>query len=336
MKVIDAVAALVSGLLINECSDISPWLANKLVRWAARHQYAGSPRAEVRAEEWASLIADRPGKLFKLMTAVSFAVVAVTRRVTSRSSGQRRALRARNVPDGRSPLWHGHNIFRIVSFLYACSWVLFLFDDYRRPWLALLVITVMGLWTVITVWRYWTRSGRTNRMVALDVIVVSTLFLCNEFILSDAQMLNSMPTVVAIWHSTMVTAALAQWGLLGGASTGVIAAVSSYLIRGYIDAAMSLDTVLLLGVGIVLGLASDIARKSTERLAHVQRAEAAIAERERQAQSLRANALQILAQAQQHDTERSGNVVEMTPPLHHAEADGSQEWPSESGAGTTS
>ncbi|WP_308197887.1 MacS family sensor histidine kinase [Saccharopolyspora soli] len=215
------------------------------------------------------------------------------------------------MTDGRSPLWRGHNVFRMVTFLWACFWVVLQFHDYRRPWLALVVIVLMGLWTVFTVWRYWTRAGRTNRMVLLDCVVVSVLFLSNEFILSDAQMLNNYPSVVTVWHPTMVTAAASQWGMFGGLSTGIIAAASNYLIRGYSDPAMSLDTLLLVGTGLVLGLASDTARKSTERLARALRAEAATAERERLARSIHDSVLQVLARVRRRGAELGGEAAEL-------------------------
>ena len=70
--------AIVSGLLVNEVTDVCPWLAIRLVRWAAQLRYPNAPeRATTRSEELAALINDRPGKLFKLFTAVGFALHAV-------------------------------------------------------------------------------------------------------------------------------------------------------------------------------------------------------------------------------------------------------------------
>lgn len=66
------------GLAVNECCDVSPWLAGKVVRWSARRRYAGDPaRAAIRAEELTALLDARPGKLFKLTTALGFAGSAI-------------------------------------------------------------------------------------------------------------------------------------------------------------------------------------------------------------------------------------------------------------------
>jgi hypothetical protein len=71
------VLTIVVGLLINELCDVSPWCARKLVRWSAFRRYADQDRAKIRAEELTALINERPGKLFKLITASCFAVSAV-------------------------------------------------------------------------------------------------------------------------------------------------------------------------------------------------------------------------------------------------------------------
>jgi lipopolysaccharide/colanic/teichoic acid biosynthesis glycosyltransferase len=67
--------AVISGLLVNEATDVCPWLAIRLVRWAAWRRYPHAPeRAAIRSEELAAVINDRPGKLFKLFTALGLAL----------------------------------------------------------------------------------------------------------------------------------------------------------------------------------------------------------------------------------------------------------------------
>ena len=78
MNLAGVLLATALGLVTNELCDISPWIAHRLVRWSARQRYVDSTRAEIRAEELAALINDRPGKLFKLCTAVLFAASAGT------------------------------------------------------------------------------------------------------------------------------------------------------------------------------------------------------------------------------------------------------------------
>jgi hypothetical protein len=71
------VLTIALGLLVNECCELSPWLADKMVRRSARLRYEDPARSEERAEELAAYIKDRPGKIFKLLSALHFLGVAL-------------------------------------------------------------------------------------------------------------------------------------------------------------------------------------------------------------------------------------------------------------------
>lgn len=77
MSAIELIVTAAMGLAVNECCDLSPALARALVRWSARQHYRDPVRAAERAEEWAAYINDRPGKLFKLCSALRYAVSAL-------------------------------------------------------------------------------------------------------------------------------------------------------------------------------------------------------------------------------------------------------------------
>ncbi len=215
------------------------------------------------------------------------------------------------VADGRSPLWRAHNVFRAIALVYATVWFCLQQSDYAHPNLALLGIVVMAAWTAFTVWRYSSRGGRTNKLVLLDQALVTLLFFAGGAVLSDAQINNGEPSMVSLWHATMVIAAAVQWGALGGGLSGAFAAGCNLLLRGYFDSAMALDTVLLVCSGLIVGMAADTARRSTERLANALRAEAATAERERLARSIHDSVLQVLARVRQRGRELGGEAAEL-------------------------
>jgi hypothetical protein len=91
------VVSLLSGLLVNECCDLAPWAAAKVVRSAARIWHAGDPgQAEIYEEEWTRVIEDAPGKLTKLLHASGFwggALVHRTRKSRALTRAARRAER---------------------------------------------------------------------------------------------------------------------------------------------------------------------------------------------------------------------------------------------------
>jgi hypothetical protein len=92
MTVTEVLVGILAGLAANECCDISPWLADRLVRRAARLRYGASERAVVRAEEWTAVIHERPGKLLKLVTAVGFFAAAGSYGAKIRACKSMRAL----------------------------------------------------------------------------------------------------------------------------------------------------------------------------------------------------------------------------------------------------
>lgn len=113
---------IILGLAVNESCDLSPWLAKKVVRWSARMQYGKSERAKIRAAELVSLIEERPGKLFKLATALGFAIAALMPLIRRRANdlAYEAGRRASNLLlGGRRPLrwlpsWIGVPLVRMA------------------------------------------------------------------------------------------------------------------------------------------------------------------------------------------------------------------------------
>lgn len=216
------------------------------------------------------------------------------------------------VTDGRSPLWRAHNVFRIVTLCYAWMWFLVQFTHFDNPALGWVGIAVMTVWTPLTIWKYRHRQGRTNALVFVDQIVVTLVAGSSEIVLSEAQMSGGMPTVTTLWHSSMITAAAIQWGMFGGGVSGFVASVTHVGMRGYFwDDSIPMDTLLMLGAGLLLGLAADSARASTERLTRALRAEASTAERERLARSIHDSVLQVLAHVRRRGSELGGEAADL-------------------------
>lgn len=89
---------IVSGMAVNECSDVCPCLARALTGWSVRLRYPNPEQALVRGEELQRHIDDRPGKLLKLGTALSFLAVGAAEAVC------RTVLRRGAAPAGTGTL----------------------------------------------------------------------------------------------------------------------------------------------------------------------------------------------------------------------------------------
>ncbi|WP_347567564.1 DUF5931 domain-containing protein [Actinopolyspora sp. BKK1] len=235
----------------------------------------------------------------------------VARGTPETASGNSDSAAGETVTDGRIPLWRAHNGLRVIALLYALVWFVIMFPAYERPALAVVVMAGMILWTGFTFWRYSKPSGRTDLLVAVDQVVTMALFAACYLVLTEQQLESGRPTVVTIWHASMVTVAAVQWGTFRGLLSGAVAAAANFAMRGYIDPNMWMDTILHVTIGLLLGLASDTARISTERLARALRTEAATAERERLARDIHDSVLQVLARVRGRGRELGGEAAEL-------------------------
>ncbi|MCK9898620.1 hypothetical protein CC117_14450 [Parafrankia colletiae] len=135
MSSAEVMLAVLLGLAVNECCDMSPWIGRIFARWAARLRYADPLRAHVRAEELAAHIDARPGKLLKLVTAcwlLTAAGGAALRRVVSRVD------RADGVPTRHgAAAWRADAIESLAQSIYAYTDIRGLSSGGRRRFRAL-------------------------------------------------------------------------------------------------------------------------------------------------------------------------------------------------------
>jgi Tetratricopeptide repeat len=87
MSLGEILSAILVGLAVNECCRFSEWAARRLIGWAARLSYGGTPRAQVRIAEQTGDLDNCRAQLAKLCFALRFTVEGIltwTRRVIGR------------------------------------------------------------------------------------------------------------------------------------------------------------------------------------------------------------------------------------------------------------
>jgi len=213
--------------------------------------------------------------------------------------------------DPATPLWRSVVVLRIVTWLFALAVVIAHHSDFQRPWLAWLVVGVMGAWTVASSVAYVRESGRHRWLVILDVVLTTALMLTSPWILSDAQYDAASPLITTVWATGGPLAAATRFGARGGVTAGLIVAVGTGLAREKVDLDVVRDGVLLCASGLLVGMAATLARSSAEKLARALRSEAATAERERLARSIHDSVLQVLARVRKRGLEAGGEAAEL-------------------------
>jgi membrane protein YdbS with pleckstrin-like domain len=169
----EIVIAIIGSLLVNETCDLSPWIARKLVRWSAHLRYTDAGRAQLRADELAAVIDERPGKLLKLTTALGFAAAAGTVRlrraiadrvsiVHTTAAQVQQALRGdlTSYLEGSERL-HGHwrrhpiHFAKELAVSVTTTFVLGYLSGKLQSHGALVVFLMVAIWMLIMGWVGW-------------------------------------------------------------------------------------------------------------------------------------------------------------------------------------
>ncbi|WP_408607990.1 MacS family sensor histidine kinase [Actinophytocola xanthii] len=214
--------------------------------------------------------------------------------------------------DPTTPLWRAAVLLRVLTLVFAAGVVVVHVGEYARPWLALVAIGLMAVWTAAVTAGYLRPAGRRLGFTVADLVVSCATMCLSPLVLTPAQLAGGqVPLITTVWVTGVVAAGAVCAGPAVGAGFGAVVAAFNYGVRGYVDTDLTRDLILLVGVGFVLGLAASTSRRSAERLEQALRAEAATAERERLARSIHDSVLQVLARVRRRGAELGGEAAEL-------------------------
>jgi hypothetical protein len=104
-----------ASLAANELCGVSPWCARRLVRLSSRLRYADLERRRVRADELVALVDKRPGKIFKLGTALGFLTASLPGWMRRAAPGALRSLTGRRSAGRAAPWSAGRPIMTVTN-----------------------------------------------------------------------------------------------------------------------------------------------------------------------------------------------------------------------------
>jgi signal transduction histidine kinase len=209
------------------------------------------------------------------------------------------------------PLWRATILFRVVALAFAATIVAVNSDAYQDRRLAWVALGVMTAWTAFTSFWYARPAGRRRWLVIADLALTSALQYSSIFILTEKQLHSSFPTITTVWTVGPAIVAGALGGRYAGLLAGGILSVVNVVTRGFFDADMGRDAVLLCGLGFLIGLVSSTTRQSAEHVRRALQLEAATVERERLARSIHDGVLQVLARVSRRGAELGGADAEL-------------------------
>lgn len=208
------------------------------------------------------------------------------------------------------PLWRALTAYRILTMLYAILLAALGGEKYDRPWVAVVFLTVMALWTLATLPKVAGAAACTKRFLGADLTLALAGILVTPLADFQAQHVDGS-TLPSIWTAGSVLAFAIKGGWRWAAFASTFVGVANLIERGE-PSRDTLHNVLLVWVAsIAIGYVVEVARASERTLARALEIEAATRERERLARDIHDSVLQVLAMVQRRGTAIGGEAAEL-------------------------
>lgn len=208
------------------------------------------------------------------------------------------------------PLWRALTAYRVLTMVYAVLVFVSEYREFERPWVGVVFLSVLAVWTLATLPRVANAASCTKRFLGVDLTIALTGILLTPLADADAQSVNS-PTLPTIWAAGSVLAFAIKGGWRWAAFASSLVAVANLVERGS-PTRDTLHNVLLVWVAsIAIGYVVEVARASEATLARALEIEAATRERERLARDIHDSVLQVLAMVQRRGTALGGEAAEL-------------------------
>lgn len=222
--------------------------------------------------------------------------------------GPRSSRTGRREPVVVESFHRGLDVFRPVATLYAAWLAWQRHETMVRPWVAVIVLAVMGAWSVgLLFYRRRSVSVVTVEVAIAVLGVLATLLAETPEAIAQGQF-----TIPTIWAAGSVAGGAVAAGARGGLIAATVIAVADLIEVGRPTQTTVHNIVLLLLLGGLIGLAVDLARRGLEREEQVLLERERLHERERIARVVHDGVLQSLAYINRRGEEIGGPAAELS------------------------
>ncbi|MGW1431199.1 MacS family sensor histidine kinase [Streptomyces sp. NPDC002431] len=208
------------------------------------------------------------------------------------------------------PLWRALTAYRILTMIYAVLLSVFGRAKYDRPWVAVVFLAVMVVWTLATLPKVAGAAACTKRFLSADLTIALVGILLTPLADFEAQQVDG-PTLPSIWTAGSVLAFAIKGGWRWAAVASTFVAVANIVERGDPSRDTFHNVLLVWVASIAIGYVVEVARASERTLARALEIEAATRERERLARDIHDSVLQVLAMVQRRGTALGGEAAEL-------------------------
>lgn len=204
-------------------------------------------------------------------------------------------------------LWRGVDVLRPIAWLYAAYSAFVRHEDMARPWLAWVVLAVLGGWTVAMV----LYRDRNAKVVGIELAVACAAILSTRLVDTQEVIIGGAKTLPGFWPAVAVVA----WAVLKGWRAGMLAAflvgVADILEIGAANEATLSNIVILVLLGGCIGYCADLSRDGHAALSEAVRVRAEARERDRLARTVHDGVLQTLSYIHRRGHDLGGESREL-------------------------
>lgn len=188
-------------------------------------------------------------------------------------------------------LWRGVDVLRWLALAYAVWSVWERHEQVAHPVRAVVVLAVLGAWTVAQA----VRPMRTVRAYVVELALGCGAILATRLV-DDADVITAgAKTIPTIWPAAAIVGFAVLRGWRGGLAAGALVGAASFVEVVEPTANTVTNTIFGLLLGGCVGYCADLARASHAALAEAMRLDAARAERDRLARTVHDGVLQTLS-----------------------------------------
>jgi len=212
-------------------------------------------------------------------------------------------------------LWRGLDVFRPFAWLFAVYSASVRhqghqgYPAFAQPWLAWVVLGVLGAWTVGSV-LYRTRSHSLN-VVRFELVLACCAILSTRLVDTPAVILGGAKTLPGLWPAAAVVAWAVLKGWRGGMFAAFLVGLADLVEVGVATQNTINNIVILVLLGGCIGYCADLSREGHAALGEALRLRAEAGERDRLARTVHDGVLQTLSYIQRRGLDLGGQAREL-------------------------
>lgn len=212
-------------------------------------------------------------------------------------------------PSVVAAMWRALDVFRPIAWLYAAYSAFVRHPDMARPWLAWLVLSILGVWTVGSF--LYRERARTVKVVRIELALACCAILSTRLVDFPEVIAGGAKTLPGLWPAAAVVAYAVLTGWRAGMVAAFLVGVADILEVAVATPETINNIVILVLLGGCIGYCAELSRDGHAALSEALRVRATVFERDRMARTVHDGVLQTLSYIHRRGLDMGGEADEL-------------------------